>query len=208
MADITAHEVSVEVLKTVNNDLFTFDDVVQALNEGLGITSFQVLLPRLQASADVLTVDGANFADLPADYQRNLFFCYSTLQAIPVRIFDKKADIVRYYGAPTTNGVVSGVAIFGSTLYYQYIPLLADIDTLVIDYYKQPTTVAERTDTFTCLPSFLIRPLLVNYASAKLFSMIEQGSADTKNNSTYYFKLFDAALISLQEAYPLEKHRG
>jgi hypothetical protein len=108
MADITAHELSVEVLKIVNKDFFTFEDVVQALDEGLGVVSFRVLLPRLQASADVLTVDGTNVADLPADYQRNLFFCYSTLQAIPVRIFDKKADVVRYYGAPATTGAVSG----------------------------------------------------------------------------------------------------
>jgi hypothetical protein len=86
--------------------------------------------------------------------------------------------------------------------------LLADIDTLVIDYYKQPTTVSARTDTFTCLPPYLIRPLLVNYASAKLFEMIEQGRDDPKNNSIYYSKLFEAALISLQAAYPSEKHRG
>ena len=208
MADITAHDLSVEILKIVNNDIFTFEDVVQALDEGLGIVSFQVLLPKLQATADVLTVDGANVADLPTNYQRELFFCYSTAQGSPVRIFDKKADIVRYYGVPATTGLVKGVAIFGSTLYYQYIPLLADIDTLAIDYYKHPTTISARTDTFTCLPPYLIRPLLVNYASKKLFEMLEQGKEDVKNNSTYYSKLFNEALETLKIAYPPEKHRG
>lgn len=208
MADITAHELSVEILTIVNNDMFSFDDVVQSLDEGYGNISFQVLLPRLAASADVLTVDGENVADLPTDYQRGLHFCYSVGQDAAIRIFDNKSDIIRYYGDPTTAGVVKGVAVFGTTLYYQRIPLLADIETLKIDYYKTPTTIDARTSTFTSLPPHLIRPLLVNFVCSKLFLMIEQGGEDKKSNTIYHAEVYASALKMLYDAYPTEKHRG
>ena len=231
MLDITADELSVEILDIVNNNMFSFNDVIQALDEGMGIISFSVLLPRLQASADVSMVVGTNVTALPSGYQRNLFYCYSTLQDKSIRIFDKKADIVRYYGNPLLPGEVQAVAVFGELLYYQGIPFAGSfllqengdyllqengdkivvgysVDTLTIDYYKHPTTISKRTDTFTCLPPYLIRPLLVNYASKKLFEMLEQGKEDNKNNSTYYAKLFSEALETLRAAYPPEKHRG
>lgn len=202
MADITADELSAEILDIVDDNSFSFSDVVTFLNEGLGVISFQVLLPNFQASANVLTVDGSNVADLPSNYQRNLFFCYSTLQTAPVRVFDNKTDIIRYHGNPTTNGSVRAVAVFGSTLYYQNIPLLAEIDTLVIDYYKQPTIISEVGDTFTCLPPHLIRPLLVNYGCAKIFETIEQDIDGSKPNTNYHFNLFNGALELLSKAYP------
>ena len=208
MADITAHELSVEVLKIVNNDIFTFDDVVQALDEGYGNVSFQVLLPQLAVSANVLTVDGANVTDLPTNYQRNLHFCYSVEQDKFIRIFDNKSDIIRYYSNPSQNGVVKGVSVYGTALYYQRIPLLANIETLKIDYYRIPTTINTRISTFTSLPPHLIRPLLVNFACFKLFMMIEQGKEDKKKNTIYHTEAYLNALKTLQDAYPQEKFRG
>lgn len=191
---MTAHEVSVKALKIVNNNNFTFDDVVGIIDKGMGEISYRVLLPELEAVDDIETTLSQATTPLPDNFQRNLKQCISTTNNKEIQVYSNYAKLARHFPNVDQGGRVIGVAVQGSNLYYQRIP--SSVETLRINYYKKHTPITGRTSAIV-LPEALIMPLLANYVASELFGLIEQGEQSQKKNTNYYDGLYLKALSML-----------
>ena len=205
----TVSELSSEILSVVDDSSFTITNVTSYLNKGLKEISGRVFLPELQTNGTVAT-DTVNYKALPADYQKNLYYCYSTAQSREIPVYNDFRHILRDVAVIDQAGYVFGVAVRGSNLHYQRIPSTSD--TLQVHYYKKPTTLALTTDTPACLPDHLVRPLLVNYVCKEIFSLIEQG--DARMNTDRHTQLYLEAMSDLinfagvDHSFPVAIARG
>lgn len=100
-------------------------------------------------------------------------------------------------------GEVEAVALEGSTLWYQDIPVEAE--TLTCLYYRNPTTLSLDTESPSDFPEHLHRYLLVHGTAYIIYDRIEDGIEGEKINTKAHFWLsFDernrnSGIIKLRE---------
>lgn len=196
MAIETAEKINNKVKKIVQDASFDVLDTISYINKALKEISGLILLPKLlEVETTVVTVVDTAYASLPDDFQRNLHYCYSSTTNRKIHIYNDVRLLYRQFSRLDLGGQVVGVAVKGRSLYYQRIPPVAE--TLRIHYYKYPTTIVTETDQPDCLPEFLVRPLLVNYAAKEIYSLIEDGEDGQKTNTKYYEAKFVEAMAEL-----------
>ena len=184
-----------EVADIVQDPSYSHSDIIRTMNVGLRYIAGRVLLPELEAWADLETDPNVNHIPLPADYQKNLRYCHSVTHNRQVRIVGSLLQSYRQFSELDQGGRVVHVMPKGRSLYYQRVPSTAE--TLRIAYYKYPDRLFSRWEKPTCLPVHLTHELLVSYAAWKLFSKIEDGVEGQKVNTQYYKGLFDIAMAEL-----------
>jgi hypothetical protein len=192
---ITIGEISEEVLSIVQDNNYNLTDVLRMCNNALLEISGLVLLPDLQAENIVYTAVGVNYAAMPSDFQRNLYYCYSEDNLRRIKIYDDFRQVLSLAGVIDQPGYVYGVAVRGRNLHYQRIPSAAE--TLQVYYYRNPTVLIDSGDTPDCLPVHLARPLLVNYCCKELFSLREDGTDGETPNTDRHTNRFNENLGAL-----------
>lgn len=192
----TIQEISEEVLEIVQDDGYNLTNVINYSNDALIEIAGRAFLPSLQTQDTVDTVASQNYAPLPSNFHRNLFYCYSQTNVREIKVYADFRHILRMVNPIDQGGYVFGVAVRGkSSLHYQRIP--STPETLQIHFYEEPTIITSGDDTPDCLPDHLARPLLVNYCCHKIFSLIEDSSDGKAFNTERYASRFEAAFASL-----------
>ena len=204
----TVKELTERILRIVQDRSFTADDVLVYLNECLleiaGSEDPQILLPDLEAQADVTTSTSGPSCDLPENFQKNLFGCYSLTQNRPIKVFNSKILLLQRFRPIDQVGLVRGVAQVGKKLWYQRIPSTAE--TLTLYFYGKPSPLVDENSRPECLPDHLARRLLENGVIARMYDLIEDGMDGAKVNTTHYLDLYNAALLELAAFIGPEAH--
>lgn len=198
-----AGDVAESVLDTVQDSAYDEDAVIGLLNQCVRGLSRRLVLPSLEAEGTVTTVLNGPSVALPANFQRNLYYCKDQSASIhPIEICSSKDQLARYYDDKLikTGARVLGVAVARPLLYYAPIPTVAT--TLTLRYQKTPDAISISTDLDTITPEGF-EEIWENYALWKLYSKIEQGIEGQKVDTTYYMNLylglFDELSNSLKE---------
>jgi hypothetical protein len=173
MAIETASEINDEVLTIVDNAFFSINDTISYINKALKEIAGLVLLPKLlETETTIDTVVLTAYASLPANFMRNLHFCYSDTNNIKIKIYGDIRLLYREFSRLDLAGRVMGVAKQGDKLYYQRIPSSAE--TLRVHYYKYPTVLTASSNSPDCLPEFIVMPLLVNYIAKEMLRVVDR----------------------------------
>lgn len=158
-------------------------------------------LPDLYTTGTVDTVVDTGIADLPSDFNRDLFqVVNSDDDNIPIEPSFKKF-LKRYPELET--GSVEKVSVHGNRVLYRDIP--ASPESLVVHYYKTPTALSDSTDTPDCIPAHLHRKLIVSQVCKEIFDEIEDGVEDPKTNTRHHETQYGKGLLELETWVGVEK---
>ena len=185
----TAHTLADDVLDIIQDPSYSYDDVLILFNDCLVDLAGDFLLPDLDVWEDIETDPNVDHVRLPVNFMKNLRFAHSTTNNRELKIYGGLSQLYRLFSTLDQTGRVLGVCQQGRDLYYQRVPSSAE--TIRINYYRFPNRLETRFDKVTCLPFHLVKPLLLNYACAEIFSLIEDGVEGAKINTDKHNKEYD-----------------
>lgn len=192
----TQAELIVEVTRIIQDS--SYDDALlgflnQAVQEVAGDP--RILLPELESQANVSTSTSEAYADLPATYQKNLFYCYNSSKYQAIKIYGSLENLQRRFQRLDLSGTIVGVAVRGVEIHYQRTPSTSE--TLQLHFYRLPVDMDANDATPDGIPAHLARPLLVHHTCAAIFSEIEQDLKGTKVNTVYHEGKLKEAMAKL-----------
>lgn len=167
------------------------------LNDGQEEVSATVDVPDLRQTEDVLTVADQAWATMPSNYQRNLFFCASTEQEKEIPIKRTLQEILVIWPLLDLVFSVKMVAVEQGKIWYQGIP--ETVDTLKLHYYRKTTPMVADASTPDSFPSHLHERLLVPFAVAQGFRLIEQGTDGANVNFMKQMALYQLGKKELRK---------
>jgi hypothetical protein len=187
-------------VKSVVQDLSVANstDVTAWLNDGLEDATFRVDIPQFRTNAEVVTVVGQTWISLPTSYQRGLYFGVNVTEKKPVVVCIDLKSILSLFPLLDQVGPVKYVAEDGGRLNYQPVPTTEE--TLRLYFYRKPTRLIADGDEPENIPAHLHEQILVFYAAAKGWDLIEQGVAEQKKNFMAYFQQYELGLKKLRNA--------
>lgn len=181
---------------TALNSMMCKDDVIEELNIGMNQVSALVLFPELIASASVTLSPGADSVPLPANFQRNLFYCGNTDKTITV-LNSRKQILAETNGMTGGSNGPSVVAIEGRNLIYYPAPVKETV--FDIKYYRKPTEIKDDA-TETIIP-VEFQKVLFHYALFSLYDEIEDGMEGQKVNTLHHEGKYNQYLSDLKSYY-------
>ena len=199
----TAQSLAEKVAAKIDDRSYTYDNIVEKLNQGLRWISGKFLLPDLETFEDISTDANVNNIPLPRDYQKNLRWAHSTSYNRRIKVYPSTVQLLRWFSMLDQTGRVIGIAIKGRHLYYQRVP--SSSETLRINYWRYPEPIDARSKKVDCLPYHLVDDLLVNYACWHIFEEIEDGIEGEKVNTVYYAGRHKGAVLELEDYLGPEK---
>lgn len=176
-----------EVENLVDDPSFDPDTIDSYLNQMLTYSAGLVNLPTLKRISTVDTIVGqayASISGLDGGFSGVLRRVKNDEGKEP-RIFSNLESLLDVYPTMVEEGAVEAVALEGSTLWYQKIPLSAE--TLLLLYFQNPSTLVGGGDSPGDIPEHLHRKLLVHGAAYMMFDQIEDGIEGEKVNTVHHF---------------------
>jgi hypothetical protein len=190
-----AQSLSEKVQRKIDDRSYTYDDIVEKLNQGLRWISGKWDVPDLEEFADLTLDTGANNIPLPMNFQKKLLWAHSTTHNRRIKVYPSAIQLLRWFNMIDQTGRVLGVAQKGRRLFYQRIPSSAE--TVRINFFKFPDPIDRRTSKVDVLPYHLVDDLLVNYACKEIFEEIEDGLEGEKVNTNHYTNKWKEAVGDL-----------
>jgi len=186
-------ELITNVQRAVKDGSFSESEILALLNEALLAVAFEFCLPELEATEELSFLDGDDLADLPDDYHHDLWHIEPLTKTGKINIHTSLHSLQRIYQDTDAGSTIKDAAVDGFILNVR--PILTEDQDVRVHYYRVPETlVLADPDATTAvvanspegIPIHLHGPLLVNYAAAKLFDIIEDGIDGNKNNTRRY----------------------
>ena len=207
----TLSELTELVSDIIQDSFFTDAKILSYLNQGVieiagGMQSslgdfITPPLPELFTIETVNTVVDSAFVAMPATFQRGLRIVTNS-SGYELEIYNSMINFVQDYPLLNSSGSIDAVIEQGKNLYYQKIPTESEIITLY--FYRLPIAMTELTDTPDGIPLYLQIPLLVNYASWKIFELIEDGIESSEINVKRYKIRFFETLRNFELSIPYD----
>lgn len=174
------------VQRAVKDASFSDAEILVLLNEGLQAVAFEFCLPELEATDEIeFTAGGDVFASLPDDYHHDLWHIEPVTMARLINIHTSLHSLQRIYSDADRGGVITDAAVDGLTLHVR--PSLTQDQTVRVHYYRMPETLtSSAVSEPEGVPAHLQSGLLVNYAVARIFDIIEDGVDGAKVNTQRY----------------------
>ncbi|MBE9570758.1 MAG: hypothetical protein IMF11_09025 [Proteobacteria bacterium] len=158
-------------------------------------------LPDLYTSAIISTTTNA-YADLPADYQRGLFYVVDSsgdriLPPCGGNYYSFMLFLNHCYKRDLTEiGSVTKVCVKGKKFYYQGIP--GTPEDLTIMFYKIPDILVDGGDEPEGIPDHLQIRLIKHYVCKEIFGEgLEDGAEARGVGTRYHTDKFYSAMIDL-----------
>lgn len=157
-------------------------------------------LPDLYSSAVVETTTNA-YADLPATYQRHVFYIVNpnSEKIAPPQGGDYYSFLLFLKQATkkdlSSTGTVTEVAVKGTKLYYQGIPAAAA--DLTVNFYRKPVDMLADDSTPDGIPDHLQRRLIVNYVVKEIYGEAVKRDKTTHDKLNYHATEFFSAMQDL-----------
>lgn len=189
-----------EVLETLQDISFNYDDALTELNKGLVRTAQLVDLPGLSDGQDVVNTDATTQVAVPTDYMKKLYAAFTDNQELTIyankRLFQTAHGEIKVVSGPT-----QACMVHNGFLVYQRVPSAPE--EIRLSYYRKPAPLLYKKDSY--LDGFehgqdvsdLLDQAVLNHALMKLFSKIEQGQAQ-KPDTAYHKGLFDDGIDELR----------
>jgi len=200
----TGHSLADKVLRKIQDGSYSWVDIVDEFNTCLDYLAGKYNLPDLEHTEDVSTNSNVGYIPMPANFQKNLWYCKSLTHNRVIDIKDSVINLYRHYTVLDQSGPVQGVSVKGNALHYQRIPGTAEVLRLI--YYRYPTRLRSRYDKPVCLPPHMVEPLLVNYACREIYGEIEDGIEGKQVNTDRYGKKFAEAEVELDRLVGPPRH--
>lgn len=207
----TLSELRSLVENIIQDTSFTSSDIDgylnRAVNEiagGLQSTLGSLVTPPLPKLFKIDTVETSTseaYISMPATYQRNLQFATNS-NGIEIDIYNSVIEFAEDYSLMDKSGSVEAVIEQGGNLYYQKIPISAA--TLTLHFFRKSIEMSSNSDIPDGIPSHLQVPLLVNYASYKIYELIEDSAEGQGPNTIHYKTFFQEALRTLELSIPAD----
>ena len=157
-------------------------------------------LPDLMTVETVTTSADAFQVNLPADFQREVFYVAGPDGFRVAPLADGGYhDYVMFMNRVANKdlsetGRVYAVCARGGKLYYQG----KTVANLVVHYYRKPTPMVEMDDEPDGIPAHLADKLVTHYVCRDIFgSHIEDGVSSTRDGYTYHAARFMEAMVDL-----------
>lgn len=182
-------EIRAKVEGIIQDASYSSVQIDDYINQALLHTAGEVNLPDLKRLGTVQTVAGQPYTTLTGltgGFSGKLVKVHSTT----IRIYKDLDALLSDYISSTnkdllTAGAVEAVALEGSTLWYQYVPAVAE--SIILTYYRNPTKLTGDNDVPSIIPEELHFRLLVNGTCWMIYNEIEDGEEDTKVNTGIHF---------------------
>jgi len=185
------------VLRVIQDSSFDEDEILEYINEGLGIVSTLVDLPDLVEVDTVTTSLTEDYVDLPAGYQRKVTRVESVTNGVNISEPGRTTEYLKFrrrHPEAEDGAWVTDIAVRSGQLFYFPTPEVAEV--LQVTFMKDPTDITTSTAP-DCIPAKLHAPLLVSYAAAQIFELIEDGIEGAQVNTTRQNNKFETALAVL-----------
>lgn len=178
------------------------NDAVSSIAAGIRMPDGSVspVLPDLYQTDTVATTVNA-YADLPATYQRNLFYVSdSNGYRIAAPTDGGYYDFVLFLNGCykkdlSETGTVYVACVKGSKIYYQGIPSASA--NLTVNYYRKPVDMSADDSTPDGIPDHLQSRLIKHYVARELFGETVKIDKTTQFKLTYHENEFYKAMQDL-----------
>jgi hypothetical protein len=189
-----------EIMRKIQDPSLDHSRVRRMINRAIE-ESASVLTDPLsdcETRVNLTTFVGRPYIDLPANFHRDLDFCFNVTRNDRVEVYRSLPYLSAVYDWENLDreGSVYGVARSGRLLYYQYIP--TSPETLTIHYFRKPAVLEKSDDEPLEFPSFSHEPVIISRVLMELFSEIEDGIEGQKVNTLYHEKRWREALLEVE----------
>jgi len=190
---MTTYELVTLVQRAVKDGSFSEQEILDLLNEALLAVSFEFCLPELEATEELSFSEGDDSVALPDDYHHDLWHIEPLTRPGRINIHTSLHSLQRIYRDTDTGNGIKDAAVDGLTLHVR--PIVGETQDVRVHYYRTPeelhlgdmtATPATQPNSPEGIPAHLHSALLVNYAAARLFDIIEDGIDGGKNNTRRY----------------------
>lgn len=175
------------------------DDTIDAqLNDSVRKIAALVRLPDLIDRTNVQTTSDP-YLTLPANYHRDVFFVYDTVQNREIRtLHDRQShvELLKRYPAQDEAGSIEFYAVRGRRLFYGPIPTSPIM--LRVHYYRLPSEMTSDSDDPDGIPP-AFHTVVVHHAAWQFWEAIEDGIEGKKVNTNYHAQQFEIGRLELRE---------
>jgi hypothetical protein len=178
--------------------------ILASLNEALGLFAERFTPTTLLVPFEEIDLDAnENFVRLPDNCITQRVISVHNSERRPLKIFKRIADAAPEFAKNRTPGKdPDSVLVSNNGL--RLIPEVSQPSKLYLSYVRTPdiySSVSDNGSGITFLPAALGEKLLVNYAAAAAYRMIEDGVTDSKGNFGLYTSLANQALEELERFF-------
>lgn len=180
-------EIRTEIENLIQDSSFSTDTLNDYIEQAIIYAGAQVDIPSLKGISTVDTILDqayASLSDLTGGFSGKLKRVKNA-DGNNIEIFSDLALLMDEYDTMDKAGDVEAVALEGSTLWYQFIPAVAE--TLTCLHYKNPTTLSADTESPSDFPTHLHRQLFVHGSAWIIYDQIEDGIEEEKVNTKGQF---------------------
>jgi hypothetical protein len=191
-------EIRTEVKLAAQDSGFSDQSINDKINEALMMVAGRVSLPSLKRIGTATTNPAASFvsfANIAGGFSGRLIRVFQA-DGTDLAIAPSLELLMEEYGILTTAGDIEACCLEGNTLWYAYVPAVAE--TLTLLYFQNPRTLADDTDEPVDLPEFSHRSLLVNGTCFLIYDLIERGVEGAKVNTREHEGHLEGGIIALQ----------
>ena len=146
-----------EIKDIIQDTDYGYDDILSWMNEAQSVIAggvFVVFRDRTQVfsspletleTSGTVTTTSSGYADMPSDYQRDMFYIYNETTGIQVNIIETFERMVTGDPVMELSGDTIEAVIRGEQLFYRNTPDSAQ--TLTVYYFRKPKEMATYTST-------------------------------------------------------------
>lgn len=205
----TVATLTTSIREIIRTDAIIDLDILSKMNEAVYAIAAGITLPDNRISSplpelykfDTVATTANAYADLPATYQRNIFYVVDAdasqippLDGGDYYSFDLFLNSITKQDLSET-GSIKMVAIKGLQIYYQGIPAVSE--NMTLHFYRKPVAMSEADDTPDGIPEQFQIPLIKHYVCRDIFGDILEGN--TKGRYGYHSGLLEKTLINMMD---------
>ena len=185
------------VQKRIDDNSFDEEAILEYLNEGLFDVAALIEIPDLAELGTVETVTDDDNVALPDDYMRKVTRVESVTNEVNITEPGRSYEYLKFrrrHPLAADGSQVTDVAVRANRLFYYPTP--EAVETLQVAYLKNPDDITFGVGP-SVIPAHLQANLLVSYAAAQIFNLIEDGIEGAKINTDKQEQKYQMALVAL-----------
>ena len=184
-------EIIALIKDAIEDESFSDGTLLAYVNKGIGRVAAALPLPMLLTEAHITCKANSRRVTLPSDYYSNLFHAYNVTSSAKVRIMRPFSNFLMRFPSLDLSSDVTHVCTQANVLHYQGSP--SSDQTLLVFYNRRPDAVSAGDD-IDIIEEVYQADLLVSFAAAECYKLIENGIEGTKVNYNKWIADYTLAL--------------
>lgn len=195
---MTYEELQAEIILLVDTNTAAINDLVPDLiNDAIfsALNEPGIIVPDLKVIRNISTEIEQAYATMEGTFNGKLLFV--SVEGVKLDAHQTLEDLLLDYPTMAEIGSVEAVALEGSTLWYAKIP--TEVQTITMLLYSAPEPLTLPAEEPIYIPPHLHRGIIIPYAAAKMYDMIEQEDQDPKIQTKYQESNYKKGIIKFRE---------